>query len=60
LALAVIFEGGHRSPGEAHTSALAGLGAGANDPSAPVLSAGEHAPHLQGGLDGIKVHVFPT
>ena len=60
LAFAVILQGGNRSPGKAHSPPLAGLGARANYPAAPVLSAGEGASYVQGGLNGVEVHVFPT
>jgi hypothetical protein len=54
LTIAVILEGGHCWPGEAHAPALAGLGTRADDPPAPVLSASERALHEQGGLGGLE------
>ena len=60
LTIAVILEGGHCWPGEAHAPALAGLGTRADDPPAPVLSASERAPHEQGGLGGLEIRLFPT
>jgi hypothetical protein len=60
LTIAMILEGGHCWPGEAHAPALAGLGTRADDAPAPVLSASERAPHEEGGLGRLEIHLFPT
>jgi hypothetical protein len=56
----VILEGRNRSPGEAHAPSLAGLGARANDVSAPILPTGKGVPHVQGWLGGLEINVFPA
>jgi hypothetical protein len=60
LTITMILEGGHCWPGEAHAPALAGLGTRADDAPAPVLSASERAPHEEGGLGRLEIHLFPT
>ncbi len=56
----VILEGHNRSLGESYAPSFGGLNACAYDVAPPALSSSEGAPHEQGRLSCVEIHVFPV